>query len=101
MWQNSGFGTRTNSTRPCEWSKRVGLSQVSYDVRLTFFSSAPRTRIHGLAVTAVNEDIRNDPEAVKMPLSGQVLLGNETEHRATYRRTGQTEIIKLQTRPLR
>src|SRR5215471_129058 len=35
------------STLPLAWLYRVGLSQVSYEWRLIFFSSAPRIRSHG------------------------------------------------------
>src|ERR1700733_14395637 len=48
MCWNSGVGTRTKSIRPVMWLKRVGLSQVSKDCRLTFFSSAPNIRAQGL-----------------------------------------------------
>src|ERR1700756_808076 len=42
------------------WLKRVGLSQVSKDWRLTFFSSAPRMRTQGLSTAAgvATKDIR-------------------------------------------
>jgi hypothetical protein len=41
-------GTRTKSTGPLEWLYLVGFSQVSYECRLIFFSSASKTRNHGL-----------------------------------------------------
>jgi len=37
---------------PLVWLKRVGLSQVSQECRLIFFSSAPKTKSHGLAGAA-------------------------------------------------
>src|SRR5580698_9902467 len=52
MCWNSGVGTRTKSIRPVMWLKRVGLSQVSNDWRLTFFSSAPSIRTQGLSTAA-------------------------------------------------
>src|ERR1700744_1353378 len=48
MCWNSGVGTRTKRIRPVMWLNRVGFSQVSKDCRLTFFSSAPSIRAHGL-----------------------------------------------------
>src|SRR5271155_1033943 len=60
MCWNSGVGTRTKSIRPVTWLKRVGLSQVSKDCRLTFFSRAPSIRAQGLgtAGTVATKDIR-------------------------------------------
>src|ERR1700677_4918258 len=60
MCWNSGVGTRTKSIRPVMWLKRVGLSQVSKDCRLTFFSSAPNIRAQGLgtAGAGATKDIR-------------------------------------------
>src|ERR1700721_912446 len=48
MCWNSGVGTRTKSILPVTWLKRVGVSQVSKDCRLTFFSRAPSIRAQGL-----------------------------------------------------
>src|SRR5580658_635602 len=52
MCWNSGEGTRTYSMRPAEWLNRVGLSQVSNDCRITFFSSADRIWSQGLGAEA-------------------------------------------------
>src|ERR1700735_2308218 len=43
---------RTYSRRSFAWLKRVGLSHVSNDWRLTFFSRAPRIRTQGLSTAA-------------------------------------------------
>src|ERR1035441_1460799 len=49
MCWNSGEGTRTYSFRPDAWLNRVGLSHVSNDCRMTFFSSAARIWSQGLS----------------------------------------------------
>src|SRR3954453_12490364 len=56
MVRNSAVGTRMTSSSPSAWLKRAGLSQVSKECRLIFFSSAERIRTQGLAVAvAVDE----------------------------------------------
>src|SRR3984893_11891538 len=51
---------RTKSTRALRWLMRVGLRKVLKDCRLTFFSSAPRMRVHGsiMVVLVGTKDIR-------------------------------------------
>src|SRR5262249_46366416 len=62
MWRNSTVGTRTTSTLPLTWLKRVGLSQVSNEWRLIFFSSALRIWAQGfgelIAVAVEVTDMR-------------------------------------------
>src|SRR5437868_13067955 len=56
MLRNSAVGTRMTGSSPSAWLKRVGLSHVSKEWRLIFFSSAERIRTQGLAVAvAVDE----------------------------------------------
>src|SRR5689334_3716793 len=57
--RKSTLGTRTKIIFPFVWLKRVGLSQVSYEWRVIFFSSAPKILSHGFAV-AVTVAAGND-----------------------------------------
>src|ERR1700721_407211 len=51
---------RTQRKRPSRAVKRVVLGEVLKDCRLTFFSSAPRMRVHGsmMVVLVGTKDIR-------------------------------------------
>src|SRR5580658_1834187 len=78
MCWNSGEGTRTYRVRPAAWLNRVGLSHVSNDWRMTFFSSAERIWIQGLSAVVV--EIANAIELILLIVACVALCTAGTNH---------------------
>src|SRR5437773_11242888 len=89
-WRNSTVGTRTNKTPPQEWLSLVGLSQVSYECRLIFFSSASRMRNHGFGdKVGVETDIYNSRGLAAKASAGISIVAEDFMFPAEQPRTGR------------